>query len=117
MNNRQDRISRAISAFVENPITIAVKGLILVVIGLSEASRTLMEDIRHQQLRVGHGLMIIGLFNILESLPHIIDGLEASKKYIEMRDKKARTEPGSKGGPEPKDSSGSGRASRDEPRQ
>jgi hypothetical protein len=99
MNRRQDRIARAISAFVENPITIAVKGLTLVLIGLSEASRTLMEDIKHQQLRVGHGLMIIGLFNILESLPHIINGLEASMKYIELRDKKARSEPGPSGGP------------------
>jgi len=100
MNSRRDRIARAISAFVENPITTAVKGAVLVVIGLSEASRTLMEDIKHQQLRVGHGLVIIGLFSILESLPHFIEGLEASKKYMELRDKKAGSEPGSTGGPD-----------------
>jgi hypothetical protein len=106
MNTRQNRIARAISAFVENPITIAVKGLMLVGIGLSQASKTLMHDIEHQQLRVGHGLMIIGLFNILESLPHIIDGLEASKRYLELKDKKARSEPGSSGGPGPSDDRG-----------
>jgi hypothetical protein len=101
MNNRGDRIARAISAFVENPITTAVKGAVLVLIGVSEASRTLMEDIKHQQLRVGHGLILIGLFSILESVPHFIEGLEASKKYLDLREKKAHPEPGSSAGPSP----------------
>jgi len=46
-------------------------------IGLSDASRTFWEDVTHWQVRVGHGLIIIGLFSILGALPHFIESLEA----------------------------------------
>jgi len=82
-NGRRDRIARAITAFVENPITNLVKGIALLTIGLSEASRTFREDIANGRVRVGHGLVLIGLFSILEVLPHLIEGLEAGRKYLE----------------------------------
>ena len=56
MNNRRDRIARAIAAFIEHPVTNLVKGLVLLAIGLSEAARTFREDIASGRLRVGHGL-------------------------------------------------------------
>jgi hypothetical protein len=105
MNSRRDRIARAISSFVENPITNLVKGSVLVLIGVSEASKTLLEDITHKQLRVGHGLIIIGLFSILDSIPHLIEGLEASNRYFALRNKKAQDEPGSSVGPDLSDDS------------
>jgi hypothetical protein len=103
MDNRRDRIARAISSFVENPITNLVKGSVLVLIGLSEASKTLMDDITHKQLRVGHGLIIIGLFSILDSVPHLIEGLEASTRYLESRGKKSQHELDSNAGPDQND--------------
>ncbi len=66
MNDAGKRVGRAIEAFIENPVTILVKGLLLFFIGLSEASRTFHEDLIHKQVRVGHGLILIGLFSILE---------------------------------------------------
>ena len=56
-------------------------GILLLLIGLSEASHTLREDIENLQLRVGHGLVLIGFFSILDSVPRLIEGLEASKRY------------------------------------
>ena len=92
MAESPNRISRAIRAFVDSPITILVKGLILFFIGLSEASRTVWEDISQKQLRVGHGLVIIGFFNILDAIPHLIDGVEATVRFREAREPKdART--------------------------
>ena len=88
MNNRRVNIARAISAFVENPVTNLVKGIALLLIGLTEASRTFREDIARGQVRVGHGLIIIGLFSILDALPHLIEGLDASRKYLESTGKK-----------------------------
>ena len=88
MSDRWDRIARAINSFVENPITNLVKGVALLFIGLSEASRTFTEDLTQRHLRVGHGLIIIGFFGILEALPHLIEGLEAGKRYAELRAKK-----------------------------
>jgi len=91
MNNRWDRIARAITAFVENPFTDLVKGLALLIIGLTEASHTFREDVTHGHVRVGHGIIIIGLFSILEALPHFIEGLDASRKFLEQKGAKDHT--------------------------
>ena len=88
MSARGDRIARAIKSFVENPITNLVKGLALLLIGLADASRTFLDDITHGHLRVGHGLVIIGVFSILGALPHLIDSMEAGERYLELREKK-----------------------------
>ena len=93
MSDRRARIARAIDAFVENPVTNLVKGIALLLIGLSEASKTFIDDLSRKQLRVGHGLIIIGLFGILEALPHLIGGLEAGRRYLDRRDGSARPGP------------------------
>ena len=93
MSDHWTRIAQAISSFVENPLTNLVKGVALLFIGLSEASRTFAEDLIERHLRVGHGLVIIGFFGILEALPHLIEGLEAGSRYAELRAKKSRAEP------------------------
>jgi hypothetical protein len=87
MNDRWDRIARAITRFVENPVTNLVKGSVLLLIGLTEASHTFREDIAHGHIRVGHGIIIIGIFGILEALPNIVEGLDASRKFMESKRK------------------------------
>ena len=84
MSDRRERIARAIRSFVEDPITNLVKGIALLLIGLSDASHTLRDDITHGHVRVGHGLVIIGLFSILGALPHLLDSLEAGERYLEQ---------------------------------
>ena len=79
------KVAREIRSFVENPVTNLVKGLTLVIIGMSEASRTIRDDLIHGHVRVGHGLIIIGLFNILDVLPHFIDTLAAWVQFLESR--------------------------------
>jgi hypothetical protein len=86
MGDRGVRVARAISAFVENPVTELVKGVLLLLIGLSEASRTLIDDLAHGRVRVGHGLIIIGFFGILRTLTHVLEGLEAGTRYMERRE-------------------------------
>ncbi len=90
MNDRWDKIARAINAFVENPVTNLVKGIALVLIGLTEAARTFREDIMNGHVRVGHGIIIIGIFSILEALPPMIEALEASRNYLEHKAKKGQ---------------------------
>jgi hypothetical protein len=91
MSRYADKFGRAITRFVENPVTNLVKGIALVVIGLSDASKTLTADLVHGQFRVGHGLIIIGAFGILGALPHVIDGLAAGVRFKELRAKGSRT--------------------------
>ncbi len=94
MSDGENRVARAIEAFVDNPITILVKGIVLFFIGLSEASRTFHEDLLHKQLRVGHGLVLIGFFSILQAIPHLLDSLDAGRRYVEVREKKTHPGPG-----------------------
>lgn len=89
MSSRRQKVAHAIAAFVDHPVTILVKGLVLLAIGLADASRTFREDLASGHVRVGHGLVIIGFFSVLGALPHLIEGLEASGKYLEHRQRKA----------------------------
>src|SRR4051812_31613245 len=96
-SNHTDRIARGITRFVDYPVTNLVKGIALLLIGLSEASKTFTDDLAHKQLRVGHGLIIIGVFGILGALPHLIDGLKAGRRYAELRGRKGHPVPGPSG--------------------
>ena len=91
MKMHWDRIANGIALFVENPVTNLLKGIALLFIGLTEASHTFREDVASGHVRVGHGIIIIGLFSILEALPHVIEGLDASRKYLERNGKKGQS--------------------------
>jgi hypothetical protein len=88
VSGRWDKVARGIKSFAENPVTNLVKGVILMVIGLSDASHTLREDLAHGHVRVGHGLIIIGFFSILDAIPHFIGSLEAWARYLEIRERR-----------------------------
>ncbi len=93
MSERGERIAGAIRSFVENPVTNVVKGIALLLIGLTEASHTFREDAAHGHVRVGHGIIIIGIFSILGALPHVIEGLDASRKFLEGKGQKGEPRP------------------------
>ena len=88
---RADRVAQGIRSFVENPVTNLVKGIALLTIGLSDAYQTVWDDIAQRHLRVGHGLIIIGFFSMLDSLPHLIESLEAGARFLEHRGSKDPT--------------------------
>jgi hypothetical protein len=85
MSDLGDRTARRLKDFLANPITNLAKAIVLFLIGLSEASATLSEDINERKLRVGHGLILIGFFGILDAVPHLIESWEARRKYLESR--------------------------------
>jgi hypothetical protein len=91
MSEYADKLSRRIRSFVGSPVTVLVKGIALLLIGLSDASHTFRDDISHGQVRIGHGLIIIGIFGILDALPHLIEGLEAGGQFLELREKQGKT--------------------------
>ena len=99
MSDRWSRIARAIDSFVENPITNLVKGVASCSSASPKPRGPSRKTFTESHLRVGHGLVIIGFFGILEALPHLIDGLEAGKRYAELRATKEPTEAGFGRGP------------------
>jgi hypothetical protein len=88
MSDRRGRVARGIKSFIENPITKLIEGLCLLLIGLSDASHTFRDDVTQGHVRVGHGLIILGVFSILGTLPHFIEGLEAGERFVELRGSK-----------------------------
>lgn len=87
MRNWRDRVARAITSFVENPITNLVKGIALLTIGLADASHSLRDDLANGRVRAGHGMVILGVFGILGALPHLLEGLEAGSRYLQPRER------------------------------
>ena len=85
MSSYLEMFGRRITRFVESPVTILVKGIVLLVIGFTDASKTLTDDLKHGQFRVGHGLIIIGAFGVLGTVPHLIDGLAAGVLFRKYR--------------------------------
>jgi hypothetical protein len=71
---------------VDHPAVRLGVGLILIVSGLIEAYDTVLDDFHRLRVRVGHGVVILGVVNVLASLPEVIDGLDRWLGYIEGKD-------------------------------
>jgi hypothetical protein len=90
-------IARALKRFVDHPVTKLVVGLILIVSGLIEAYDTVLDDLHRLRVRVGHGVVIVGLVNVLASLPEVIDGIENWIIYLEGRANSRQSRDGADG--------------------
>jgi hypothetical protein len=89
------RLARALKRFVDHPVTKLVVGLILIVSGLIEAYDTVLDDLHHLRVRVGHGVVILGVVNVLASLPEVIAGIENWLNYLERREDNRQNPDGS----------------------
>jgi hypothetical protein len=92
------RLARALKRFVDHPVTKLVVGLILIVSGLIEAYDTVLDDLHRLRVRVGHGVVILGVVNVLASLPEVLDGIERWLSYLEGREDSGQGRDGSDGG-------------------
>ena len=69
-------IARALRRFIRHPVTEMAVGLILIATGLIEAYDTVLDDFHRLRVRVGHGVVILGVVHVLASLPAVIEGIE-----------------------------------------
>ena len=69
--------------FVEHPLTRLSVGLILFGSGFAEAYHSLSEDLFNFRVGAHHGIMLFGLFNMIASLPDIIEGVGSGAQYLE----------------------------------
>jgi hypothetical protein len=81
----EPRFIDALKAFVEHPTTKLVVAIILIVSGLIETLDTVKEDVSNLRVRVGHGIILLGLVNAFSSLPPVIDGIERWLKAAEIK--------------------------------
>lgn len=60
--------------FCESPYTKLAVGVVLLGSGTAEAYRSIEADLKAWSLGAHHGLMLFGLFNMLASIPDILEG-------------------------------------------
>jgi hypothetical protein len=92
------RLAHALKHFVDHPVTKLAVGLILIVSGLIEAYDTVLDDLHRLRVRVGHGVVILGIVNVLASLPEVIEGIERWLSYLEGGEDSRQNRDGSEGG-------------------
>jgi hypothetical protein len=87
------RTLRRFRAVMDHPGTHLVVGLILIVTGALEAHDHFTDESRGFRVAAHHGIIVLGLFQVLQCLPHVIAGLE---KWFEAFEKGGRSdrEPG-----------------------
>jgi hypothetical protein len=88
----------ALKRFVDHPITRLGVGLILIASGLIEAYDTVLDDLHRLRVRVGHGVVILGVVHELASLPEVIEGIEHWLGYLEGREASRQGRDGPDGG-------------------
>jgi hypothetical protein len=91
------RLALALKRFVDHPLTKLVVGLILIASGLIEAYDTVLDDLHRLRVRVGHGVVILGIVNVLASLPEVIEGIERWLSYLDGRADSRQSGDGSDG--------------------
>jgi len=92
------RVAMALKRFVDHPITRLGVGLILIASGLIEAYDTVLDDLHRLRVRVGHGVVILGVVHVLASLPEVIEGIEHWLRYLEGREDSRQGRDGPDGG-------------------
>ena len=88
----------ALKRFVDHPITRLGVGLILIASGLIEAYDTVLDDLHRLRVRVGHGVVILGVVHVLASLPEVIEAIERWLSYLKGREDSRPSRDGPDGG-------------------
>jgi hypothetical protein len=88
------RLALVLKRFVEHPVVKLGVGLILIVSGLIEAYDTVLNDFHRLRVRVGHGVIILGVVNVLASLPEVIEGMNHWLGYLEQREEASQCRDG-----------------------
>jgi hypothetical protein len=58
-------------------------GVILFVTGFAEAYQSFASDIAHLRIGVHRGVLVLGVFSMVSSVPDLIEGVGSSVEYLE----------------------------------
>jgi hypothetical protein len=82
-----DRTLVGFKAVMDHPAIHLLVGLILILTGIVETYHSLTDESRAFRVAAHHGIMVLGLFQVLQSLPSIIEGL---RKWLQALEKGKR---------------------------
>jgi len=78
-----------LKAFAQHPLTQLATGLILFVTGLAQAIDDILHAEHRFRLGVHHGVLLLGLVQVLGSLPSIVEGLDHYFRSVDSREQSA----------------------------
>jgi len=65
---------------VGHALTQLAVALVLIGTSVAELSETFVEDLHSGRLRASHGLLVVGVWQVLQAIPNLVEGLE---RYLE----------------------------------
>jgi uncharacterized membrane protein HdeD (DUF308 family) len=75
--------SLSLKSFVEHPVTKLAVGLVLMCSGLSEVVEEFSEDFSNLRLGVHHGVVVLGIMQILSAIVDLLEGLTVGLEGVE----------------------------------
>jgi hypothetical protein len=71
--------------FAEHPVLNLLVGLILLGIGLYESWSVFSAEMQHFNLGAYHGMMVLGLVQILKAIPELVEGMKIISVDMERK--------------------------------
>lgn len=71
--------------FADNPYVQVIVAVVLIVTSVSEAWDTLADDLSGGRMRASHGTLLLGIVGLMQSLPDLVEGLEAVSKVTDKK--------------------------------
>ena len=70
----------ALRRIVGHPLTQLGVALVLIVTSAMELSQTFVDDFYSSRVRATHGLLLVGIWQLLRTIPDLVEGIE---RYLE----------------------------------
>jgi hypothetical protein len=74
--------------FIRDPLTQLVVGLILVGTGTADVIHDILSTKQSWRIGVHHGVIVLGLMQILQNVPQMVEGFERWFEAVEVKDTK-----------------------------
>lgn len=73
---KKKRITARIRDALRSPAATMTIGVVLIAFGVFETTETALEQFLHVDLGAGHGIMVLGVFQLLHSIVIAVEGVE-----------------------------------------
>ena len=70
----------ALRRLIDHPVTNLIVALILIATSLAEGWETFFEDLVNFNAGVHHGVLLLGFFNLLRTIPELFEAAERAHK-------------------------------------
>lgn len=78
-----DKVNRYLKKMVRDHHTVAFVGIMFIIMGLINLNDHLLENILGMKIKLGHGFILMGAFNVMLSFTFLINGISTVEASID----------------------------------